>query len=61
MNGYLKAIVATVGAAALALESAYPTWLWLRAVTAVATALGVYVVPNKQQGSGSGGVPPGGH
>ncbi len=46
MTRYAKAMVAGLGAVAAALESAYPSWRWLPAVTAGLTAVGVYLAPN---------------
>ena len=46
MTRYAKAFVAAAGAVAAALESAYPSWRWLPAVTAGLVAVGVYLTPN---------------
>ncbi len=46
MSRYVKGFVGAAGLVASILETAYPSWRWLPAVTAGVVALGVTLFPN---------------
>lgn len=50
MNSYAKLVVAVLGAAQTATQAQWPSAHWSQTVTAVVTAVLVWLVPNTPEG-----------